>query len=222
MEVDNPAVQQLIFSAEEKTVVQHFKETHTRNDFGRFVVPLLIKEGADPLGETRALAVRRFYLLDRSLRSNGKFDAFVEVMSEYFGQTHAEQVPPGNVSKPCHEVYYLPIHAVHKSTSMTTKLRVNFNASARSSTGVSLNDRLLIGPTVHAPLIDILLQFRQHRVAVTMDISKMYCAILLHKAQRDLHHFVWRRHEHSNLEDYRMTRLTFGVSASSFAANMAL
>ena len=203
-------------------VVQHFEETHTRDEVGRFVVTLPIKENATPLGETRTSAVRRFRGLERSLRSNGKFVAFAEAIGEYFEQNHAEPVPPQDLSKPCHEVYYLPMHAVHKTTSTTTKLRVVFDASAKSSTGVSLNDQLLVGPTVHAPLTDVLLRFRQHRVALTADISRMYRAVLLPEAQRDLHRFVWRRHQHEELKDYRMTRLTFGVSASSFAANMAV
>ena len=47
--------------------------------------------------------------------------------------------------------------------------------------------------------------------------------VLLPESQlRDLHRFVWRRNEHDTLKDYRMTRLTFGVSASSFAVNMAV
>ena len=126
------------------------------------------------------------------------------------------------MSKPCHKVYYLPVHAVHKTTSTTMKLRLVFEASVRSSTGVLLNDQLLVGPTVHAPLIGMLLRFRQHRVALTTDISRMYRPVLLPEAQHDLHRFVWRRHEHGELEDYRMMRLTFGVFASSFAANMAV
>ena len=48
----------------------------------------------------------------------------------------------------------------------------------------------------------------------------MYHAILLPEAQRDLHRFIWRRHEHGELKDYRKTRLMFVVSASSFTANM--
>ena len=50
----------------------------------------------------------------------------------------------------------------------------------------------------------------------------MYRAVLLPQNQRDLHRFVWRRALSDVLTDYRMTRLTFGVSASSFAANMAV
>ena len=109
------------------------------------------------------------------------------------------------------------MHAVHKNTSTTTKLHVVFDALAKSTTGVSLNDQLLVGPMVHAPLIDVLLQFCQYRVTLATDISSMYRAILLPEAQRDLHHFIWRRDEHRELKDYQMTQLTFTVLASSFA-----
>ena len=44
---------------------------------------------------------------------------------------------------------------------------------------------------------------------------------MLVPSDHDLHRFVWRKSLKDSLYDYRMTRVTFGVSASSFAANMA-
>ena len=88
--------------------------------------------------------------------------------------------------------------------------------------GVSLNDQLLVGPTVHAPLIDVLIRFHCYPVAITTNISRMYRKVLLPETQHDLHRFVWRRNKHDTLKDYWMTILTFGASASSFASNMAV
>ena len=50
----------------------------------------------------------------------------------------------------------------------------------------------------------------------------MYRAVELEESDRDLHRFVWKCSEEDTLKDYRMTRVTFGISASSFAANMAI
>ena len=50
----------------------------------------------------------------------------------------------------------------------------------------------------------------------------MYRAIELSAEDRDFHRFVWRSSPADVLKDFRMTRLTFGVSASSFAANMSV
>ena len=50
----------------------------------------------------------------------------------------------------------------------------------------------------------------------------MYRAIKLGNSDKDFHRFVWRSNCNDNIKDYRMTRLTFGVSASCFAANMSV
>jgi len=173
-------------------VVQHFREHHSRNGEGRFVVPLPKNPLLKPLGESRTQAVRRFLSLERSLNSKHQFAEFAAVMEEYVKLGHAEVVPSVDLLKPVNEVFYLPMHAVHKEHSTTTKIRAVFDTSAKSSTGVSLNDTLMVGPTVHPPLIDVLLRFRCHRIALTADISKMYRAVELVPEDCDLHRFVWR------------------------------
>ena len=143
-------------------------------------------------------------------------------MQEYLDLGHAEPLSSADLERPVEETFYLPIHAVYKDTSTTIRVRAVFNASVKSLTGISLNNTLLVGPTIHPPLIDVLLRFRSYPVAFTADISKMYRAIELTKDDRDLHRFVWRSDLNAPLKDYQMTRVTFGVSASSFAANMAV
>lgn len=73
-----------------------------------------------------------------------------------------------------------------------TKVRAVFDASAKSATGVLLNDTLLVGPTIYFLLVDVLLRFRMHRIALTADVSKMYQAVELVASDQDFHRFVWR------------------------------
>ena len=63
------------------------------------------------------------------------------------------------------------MHAVCKDSSSTTKLRVVFDASAKSSNGISLNDILMVGPTLYPSITDILIRFRSYKVAISADIS---------------------------------------------------
>ena len=221
-EVEEHNCDQPILSRDEKYVVDHFRDNHYHDETGRFVVPLPKKSSTGPLGESRSQAVRRFHTLERSLRAKGQFAEFAETIDEYFQKNHAELVPTADLERPCEEVFYMPMHAVVKSSSTTTRIRAVFDASARSSTGISLNDQLHVGPTVHSSLIDVLLRFRLNRIALTTDVSRMYRAVALHFPERDLHRFVWRENPNDTLKDFRMTRLTFGVAASSFAANMAV
>ena len=160
-----------------------------------------------PVGESRSQAVKRFLTLERSLEIKGKMSEFSDAVQEYFTSGHAEEVPHQDLSKPPKEVYYHPMHHVFKQSSSTTKVRVVFDASAKSSTDVSLNNLLLVGPTVHSPLLDALLRFRLYRVTLIADVSSMYRAVRLCELDKDLHRFVW------------MTCVTFG---SPFAANMAV
>ena len=133
-------------------------------------------------------------------------------MQEYLDLGHAELIPPKRMN--------VPMHTVHKQTSTTTKIRAVFDASMKSASGVSLNDTLMVGPTVHSPLVDVLLHFRMHRIVLVTDVSKMYQAIKLTPADRNLHRFVWRADPGDTLRDYRMMRVTFRVSSSSFIANV--
>ena len=91
--------------------------------------------------------------------------------------------------------------------STTSKLRAVFDASAKTaktSSGTSLNDILLVETTDHSPLLDVLIGFR------------------LQENQRDLCWLVLRKNLKQPLIDYRMMRLTFGVLTSSFATNIAM
>ena len=189
-EMEEPPRSDSALSLEERSIVQHFKGNHSRTPEGRFIVPLPKKPEAKPLGESRSQAVWRFLSLERSLHAKNQFEDFSTAMEEYFLMKHAELVPAPALGKPPQEVFYLPMHAVRKESSATTKLRIVFDASAKSSSGISLNDTLLVGPAVHPLLTDMLLQFRFHRVALITYVSKMYRAVELTEPDRDFHRFV--------------------------------
>ena len=172
-------------------VVNHFEETFTRDERGRFIVHTPKKNDCPKLGESRTMAMKRFINLERSLKAKEQFQEFEKAKKEYFELDHAEVVPSESISKPQHDIYYMPMHVVRKS-STTTKIRTVFDASAKTSTGTSLNEQFMNGPTVHSPLIDALFRFRKFRIAMTTDVSRMYRAVLLPEEQRDLHRFVWR------------------------------
>ena len=205
-EVEERVPHQPSLTIEEKTVQQHFDTAHIKDENGRYIIPLPRKENVTPLGDSRALAVKRFLSLERSSKASGKSHDFAEAVWEYFDMGHAEPVPACDLASG-NESYYMPMHVVTKDSSSTSRTRVVFDASAKSMSGTSLNDHLLVGPTVHPSLIDVLLWFRRHRIALTTEVSRMYRAVLLPADQRDVHHFVWRRESTEPLVDYRMNQI---------------
>ena len=221
-EVEEKTIANGTLSVEERCAFEHFISHHSRNEDGRFVVPLPKRAMEIKLGESRSQAVRRFLSFERSIHSKGIFPEVQAVVQEYFVQQHAEEVSTEDLEKSQDQVFYLPMHIVCKESSTTTKVRAVFDASAATSTGISLNWMLMVGPTVHSPLVDVLIRFRDHRIALIADISRMYRAILLTESDKDLHRFVWRNDPNEQLRDCRMTRVTFGVSASAFVASMCI
>ena len=73
-----------------------------------------------------------------------------------------------------------------------SKLRVVFDASAKTTTGHSLNDQLLPTPSLYPLLSSVLTKFCSHPVALSSDISKMFREVLLDLVERDYHRFLCR------------------------------
>ncbi|XP_062533980.1 uncharacterized protein LOC134202996 [Armigeres subalbatus] len=126
-------------SVEGTVCEEHFEKTTLRDTEGRFVVTL-------PKIEHHAIALKRLHGMERRFAVNGQLKAlYVEFVQEYLAMNHMRQVDDEDTAKPS---YYLPHSAVLKPDSTTTKLRVMFDASCRSTTRVSLNDGLMVGPVV--------------------------------------------------------------------------
>lgn len=138
-------------------------------------------------------------MLEQTLQSKKQFPEFVAVMEEHMELGHAELVPVADLQKSS-KVFYMAMHVISKEHSTTTKIRAVFDASSKTSKGVSLNDTFLVGHIVHSPQIDVLLRFRLNRIALTTDVSKMYRAVELAESDKDLPHFVWRSNPKKTFE----------------------
>ena len=197
-------------------VEQHYEDNICYDSSNqRYQVALPKNPDCQPLGESRPQAVQRFLSNERNIEKKDVSSAFNEQLQAYLDLHHAEKVPAEEL---LHSHYYLPMHFVTKSSSTSTKLRVVFDASARTSNGISLNQLLMVGPTLQPTLGNTLIRFRTYPVALSADISKMYREVKLAPKDRDLHRFVWRPDPSQPLEDYRMTRVTFGVTSSPYLA----
>ena len=181
----------------------------------RYRVALPWRLDAPPLGDSRAQALHRYLSNERSILRRQVWEPFQDVIQGYIDLEHAELVPAAEIMR---QNYYLPMHGVCKESSTSTKLRVVFDGSALTTSGSSLNQSLMVGPTLHPSLDQILLKFRTYPVAMTADISKMYREVELAAKDKDFHRFLWRPDPQQEIRDYRMTRVTFGISASPYLA----
>ena len=181
----------LTATTEEEEAQLHYNNTHVYlHSDSRYQVTLPIKTD---LGESKTQALQRFRANKSSTIRKGTWIKFQQVIQEYLDLDHARPVQDLSRTNLTSSPYYLPMHAVLKESSTRTKLRVVFDASAKTSTGTSLNETLMVGPTLHPTLETVLLRFRSYSIALTGDISKMYRAIELSPTDRHLHRFLWRK-----------------------------
>ncbi|XP_076301683.1 uncharacterized protein LOC143219699 [Lasioglossum baleicum] len=118
--------------------------------------------------------------------------------------------------------YYLPHHPVFKQSSLTTKLRVVFDASAATSNGLFLNDVLLVGPTIQDDLFSLIIRFRLHNYVLTADIEKMYRQVLVQQDDAAYQKILWRENINEQIKIFRLDTVTYGTASASFLAIRAL
>ncbi|XP_038106590.1 uncharacterized protein LOC119766223 [Culex quinquefasciatus] len=106
--------------------------------------------------------------------------------------------------------------------SSTTKVRVVFDGSAKTSAGHSLNDALLVGPVVQNELLDTVLRFRKFPIALVADIEKMYRQVAVHPEDRPYQRIVWRFDPKQPITTYELATVTYGLEPSSFLATRTL
>ena len=75
------------------------------------------------------------------------------------------------------ERHYLPHHAVFKSSSSITRTRIVFDGSCHSSNGLSLNDTLLVGPTIQQDLYSTVLRFRTYQISYLCLYNQLFAHV---------------------------------------------
>ncbi|XP_032690610.1 uncharacterized protein LOC116853592 [Odontomachus brunneus] len=207
-----------IMSETEQKCEEIFELTTVRDNNGRFVVCLPIREDAEPLGESRGIAENRLRQLERRFKSNPSLrEEYNKFMREYETLGHMSQVRDDE-DRPNSQTVYLPHHCVVKESSSTTQYRAVFDASSKITSGRSLNDILMIGPTIQNSLIEIMIRFRMHKIALTGDIKKMYRQVIIDPQDRDYQRILWRYSLDEPIREYRLNTVTYGEPSPSYLA----
>jgi hypothetical protein len=110
----------------------HFIQTFQKDVTGRFIVKLPSRNNVIELGDSYNLAKKRFLNLESKLIKNKQFQIdYGNFIREYRNLGHMENVPLIEINNP--DCYYLPHHAVYKNSLNSKKIRVVFDARAKSN-----------------------------------------------------------------------------------------
>ncbi|KAH8272162.1 hypothetical protein KR018_004492, partial [Drosophila ironensis] len=218
-EVDNYCGSPIVSNDDDALCEQLFQSTYSRLNSGQYCVRLPSRTSFDMLGDSRSLALCRLKGLERKFAKNPAIKSqYVAFMKEYIDLGHMS-ISSRHTPMP---QYFLPHHCVHKLDSTTTKLRVVFDGSAKSTSGYSLNDLLFTGPSIQPKIFSTLLRFRSFRVALCGDICKMYRCVRVAPPDHYLQSIMWRDNTNEEIKEYTLNTVTYGTRPAAFLAIRAM
>ncbi|GFW95326.1 DUF1758 domain-containing protein [Trichonephila clavipes] len=144
---------------------------------------------------------------------------YSEFLNEYELLQHMEEVKEDSDVE---NGYYLPHHGVLRLSIKMTRLRVVFNASAKTSSGLSLNDLLCKEGVIQEDLFSILIRFRKYAYAFTADIRHMYRMIEVNPSQTKLQKILWKNSKTAPTKVYELKTVTYGTASAPYLATRVL
>lgn len=211
-------------TVDEEECEAHFAKTCIRDINGLIHVRIPFRNHKPDLGESIQMATRRQIQMERRFVNNPNFALeHRKFMSQYEALGHMKLI--GDVqsinSKNQHH-YYIPHHAVLKESSSTTKLRVVFDASSRSTNGLSLNEQMLPGPRLQDDLSTIIMRWRKHPIVFSADVERMYRQIIIDEPDAAYQRIVWRTSTESKMQVFQLSTVTYGTTSAPYLAVKAL
>lgn len=129
-------------------------------------------------------------------------------MEEYLALKQKESICD---DKECNSDYFILHHVIFQPQSTSTPLRIFFDASANTSSDVSLNSILLVFNKNF-----FLLYTKKHKYTFCADITKMYRPILVYPSDRNLQKILWKTSPFMPIESFRLC--TCDNTCASFLA----
>ena len=160
--------------------LQKFNDT-IRFEDGRYQVTWPWKEESPLLPTNYELAMGRLRSLVNRLMQNPehlrKCDA---VIQDQLQKGIIEAVPEQDSTNTLK--HYIPHHEIVTPEKTTTKIRIVFDASAKTRKGShSLNESLHRGPIILEDLGRLLMRFRLNKVTLVADIENAFLQVGLHR-----------------------------------------
>ena len=221
--IESTGTQLTTENSDEQFLQSYINSNITCQQDGSYSLRFPWKENHPPLPTNYNVCNRRTRSLARRLVQTPQiFKLYNDIISEQLSRGFIEQIPSTHLAK---DVHYIPHHPVKKD-SPTTPVRIVYDCSCRQSQNhPSLNDCLLVGPTLLNDMCGMLLHFRLHKFGLSTDIEKAFLHITLDEADRDYTRFLWLSNPtdpESEFNIYRFKTVLFGSVSSPFMLHAAL
>lgn len=207
-------------SSDDQYCGEYFLKTIKQDTSQNFIVLLPFCKADPTFVNSREMALNRFLSFERRLlKQPPVHNQYIEFMTEYLELNHMEIVRATQPATPF--MYYIPHHCIMRSNNSSAKLRVVFDASAKTKNNLSLNDCLYKGPKLQNDILTILSKFRLHRYVLCVDMKQMYRNIVLDTNQCNYQRIIWRFDPSEAPQGYPLKTVTYGVYSAPFSSSSA-
>lgn len=190
-------------------------EQTTRNVGRRYETGLLWRDDAPRLPRSREMCLKRAKSLRQRMENDPELaDKLQRLIDDYLRKGYCSDVGGLPPNGPC---WYLPVFPV-VNPNKPGKVRLVFDAAAKTSDGRSLNTFLLSGPDMLTPLPDVLMRFREKKIAVSADVAEMFHQVRVREQDQDAQRFFWWPIGTEEPRELRLEVMTFGATCSPAAA----
>ena len=189
---------------------------------GHYQLPLLWRNDAVKLPQSRSVALKRLDSLKRRLKKDLTLHSrYSEQMQAMIDCGYAERVPDHELQTPPRQWYIR--HQPVLSAKKPDKVRVAHDCASICG-DKSLNDFLMKGPDLMNSLVGVLLRFRKAPITVTANIEAMFYQVRVAPSDKDtLRFYRWPNDDLDRIpEIYRMTMHLFGAKSSPSCATFCL
>lgn len=203
-------------SPEERECERIFSETHSRESDGRYIVRMPLNEKINLLGRSKRIALHQLFAMERKMTKNEKFSAdYHAYMREFENSGYMSKI-----HEEAEDGYYTPHHGVYGAGK--DKIRIVYNSSCKTTSGISLNECQLVGAKLQDDLADTLMRFRTYQIGISADVKQMYCQIAMHEDHKKYQKLLWRDSPDKPVQVYQLDRVIFGQTAAPFLAIRAM
>ncbi|XP_036343642.1 uncharacterized protein LOC118752901 [Rhagoletis pomonella] len=207
-----------------------YQSTHKRLQSGKYVVRLPLMSEIDTscfIGKSRSSALKRFLHLEGRLSKDADLSKiYIDTINEYLRlkqmkpvrYTEDQHCSTGGAGEDRFTCCYLPHHPVVKMDAASTKVRIVFDASMKTTNGKSLNDILATGPALQQDLSAILSNWRTMKYVFIADIEKMFRCIDVNEEDAQYQRILWRERPGEPIQEYYCSTVMFGTASAPYTA----
>ena len=209
-----PSPKEAILNSDDSMALKTVSESLKFQD-GKYEVKLPWKQDRY-LPNNYKMALRRLENTEKRLKKQPELgEKYGNIIEDYIQKGYLKYV---DINPETYTGWYLPHFPIIRPDKTTTKIRIVFDGSAKSE-GKSLNDVIHQGPKLQRDLVNVLLRFRRHPVALVCDIAEIYLRIGIHQEDQCYQRILWRSlDENQKPKVLQFNRVVFGINSSPFQA----